>query len=207
MRRSNYPVCLFSTLLLFLLPLTVVTNAGSRPIQTANASAAPAVYRACSANPVLAPNTNKKSTHKTKHPLAPEPPPACLEVKGEGIEIQEFLQSTIRNQHWRIGENQASEDTWSFVRYLSGEDLETYTDTKVLTEPVKFSKGKVAILVRTSELNDGYVRVQISTHFQGEGKSTDQVVGQPGNVWPLKSKGTLEQEFLAALQTRFQHTG
>jgi hypothetical protein len=30
-------------------------------------------------------------------------------------------------------------------------------------------------------------------------------VGQPATVWPLNSKGVMEQELLGALQTRFQH--
>lgn len=112
-----------------------------------------------------------------------------------------------REQQWRVGENHASEDTWTFVRYLGEEDLERYADTKVLTEPVNFSGGKVAILVRTSDIADGYVRVQVSTRFQGEGKTSDKVLGQPGTVWPLNSRRVLEQEILGALQTRFHHAG
>lgn len=126
-------------------------------------------------------------------------------MQGEGIEVQEFLQSTVREQQWRVGENHASEDTWSFMRYLGLDDLERYADTKVLTEPVKFTGGKVAVVVRTTDLPDGYVRVQITTHFQGDGKSTDQIVAQPANIWPLHSKGVLEQELLSALQTKFRH--
>ena len=51
--------------------------------------------------------------------LPPEPAPTCIEVKGEGIEIQELLQKKAREQAWRIGENQVSDDTWSYVRYLN----------------------------------------------------------------------------------------
>lgn len=171
----------------------------------APAAAGSESYRACGANPILASNAKKKPVRKTKHPLPPEPLPTCLEVRGEGIEIQEFLQSTVRKEQWRVGENHASEDTWSFVRYLGDEDLERYADTKVLTEPVIFSGGKAAVLVRTTDLPDGYARVQISTRIQGDGKSTDKVVGQPATVWPLNSKGVMEQELLGALQTRFQH--
>jgi|HubBroStandDraft_2_1064218.scaffolds.fasta_scaffold09234_2 hypothetical protein len=172
---------------------------------TASSAGASGAYRPCSTNPVL--ENKSKKANKTKHPVPPEPAPACLEVKGEGIEIQEFLQSMTREQQWRVGENHASEDTWSFVRYLGEEDLEKYADTKVLTEPVNFSGGKVAILVRTSDIADGYVRVQVSTRFQGEGKTSDKVLGQPGTVWPLNSRGVLEQEVLGALQTRFHHAG
>lgn len=182
-----------------------VTSAWGQVAQTAPAAAVSGTYRGCSVNPILASNAKKKPVRKSKHPLPPEPLPTCLELRGEGIEIQEFLQSTVRQEQWRVGENHASEDTWSLVRYLSDEDLERYADTKVLTEPVIFSGGKAAVLVRTTDLPDGYVRVQISTRFQGDGKSTDKVMGQPGTVWPLNSKGVMEQELQSALQTRYQH--
>ncbi len=177
---------------------TAAAAAGSAPAPTGSS-------RACSANPVLAPSGKSKAAKKSKHPLPAEPLPACLEVKGEPIEIQEFLQSAVRELQWRIGENHASEDTWNFVRYLNDEELAKYGDTKVLIEPVEFSSGKAAITVRTTELAEGYARVQIATHFQGEGKSTDKVWAQPGNSWPLKSTGVLEQELMTALQTRYKH--
>ncbi|HKM65574.1 MAG TPA: hypothetical protein VJX70_00280 [Candidatus Acidoferrum sp.] len=161
--------------------------------------------RACSANPVLAPSGKKKGAHKTKHPLPPEPPPACMEVKGEALEIQETLQSVVRENQWRVHENRASEDTWTFVRYVNVEELEKYADTKVLLEQVEFEDGKAAVTVRTVDIDGGFVRVQISAKIQGEGKSTDAAVKQPGTVWPLVSKGTLEQEMIAALETRYKH--
>jgi hypothetical protein len=173
--------------------------------QASQTASPPASTRACSANPVLAPAGKKKGSTKSKHPLPPDPPPACIEVRGEAMEIQETLQSTARDRQWRVHENHASEDTWTCVRYLSPEEIEKYADTKVLLEQVQFEDGKVAILVRTTDLGDGYVRVQISAHFQGEGKSTDAAIKQPGTVWPLTSKGTLEQELIAALQTRYNH--
>jgi hypothetical protein len=51
--------------------------------------------------------------------------------------------------------------------------------------------------LRTQELNEGYVRVQISTHFQGNGKPSYKFSGQPATMWPLNSKGILEQELIA----------
>ena len=173
--------------------------------QTAPAAGASGSSRACGANPVLAPSGKSKSAGKSKHPLAPEPAPACIEVKGEALEVQEFLQAAVRDWQWRIGENRASEDTWAFVRYCNVEELEKYTDTKVLIEAVEFTSGKAAVTVRTSEIGEGYLRVQISAHFVGEGKSTDKVVAQPGSEWALKSKGGLEQELITAVQTRYRH--
>ena len=169
----------------------------STPVDSANS-------RPCSANPVLAPSNKGKHAPKTKHRLPPEPAPACLEVKGGGIEVQEFLQNTAREQQWRVGENHASEDTWTFVRYFNSDELSRYADTNVLNEPVKFTSGKAAVLVRTSDVENGYVRVQVTVHFQGNGKSTDKVWAQPGDVWPLNSKGVLEQEILKPLQTEYK---
>ena len=120
------------------------------------------------------------------------------------MEIQEFLQNMVREQAWRIGENRVSDDTWSFVRNLDRDELEKYTNTKVLIEPIRFFGGKAAVTLRTAEIAKGYVRVQIIVHFQGDGKSTDKVLGQPVSVWTLKSRGVLEQELLTALQTRYK---
>lgn len=193
---------LFVSLLLYCpLQLTAQTPASppnSAPATTANT-------RACSANPVLAPTERSKAAKKSKHPVPPEPLPVCLEVKGQPIEIQEFLQSVVRELQWRTGENHASEDTWSFVRYLDAEELGKYGDTKVLVEPVEFTSGKAAITIRTSELPDGYSRVQITARFQGEGKSTDKIWAQPGSVWTLRSREVLEQELSDALRTRYKH--
>jgi hypothetical protein len=158
--------------------------------------------RACSANPVLESAAKKKAAHKPKHAQPPEAAPDCLEVKGEPIEVQEFLQAFARDQEWRTGEHHASEDTWSFVRYLSAGELEKYADTKVLVEPVKFSSGKAAVVVRTSDAGGGYVRVQITARFQGEGESEDKVMARPGSIWTLVSRGVFEEELVAALRKR-----
>jgi hypothetical protein len=160
--------------------------------------------RPCSANPVLAAGEKKKGSHNSKHPLPAQAPPACIEVKGEGLEIQELLQDTAREQAWRIGENRVSDDTWSYVRYFGPDELEKYADTKVLIEPVQFTGGKAAVTLRTTDIGEGYARVQIMVQFQGEGKSSDKVLGQPGSMWTLNSKGVLEQELVTALQTRYK---
>ena len=52
-------------------------------------------------NPVLEANSKSKSQKNSKHPLATECLPACLELKGEPIEVQEFLQSVVREFQWR----------------------------------------------------------------------------------------------------------
>ena len=168
-------------------------------------SAPPATGRTCTANPVLSSGGKKKNAPRSKHPLPSEPLPACIEMKGEALEIQETLQAAVRDLKWRVHENHASEDSWTFVRSLNVEELERYADTKVLLEPVEFEYGKAALLVRTTDLGQGFVRVQISAQFQGEGKSSDAVVKQPVTTWPLRSKGTLEQELITLLQSSYRH--
>jgi hypothetical protein len=189
--------------LLIAMILLCLARVGGAQQSTPN-SAPPVTTRTCSANPVLGPSGKKKSAPKTKHPLPPEPLPACIEVKGEPLEIQEALQAVVRDLQWRIHENHATEDTWTFVRYMDAEDLERYADTKVLIEPVDFEDGKAAVLVRTVDIGGGFSRVQISAHFEREGKSSDSTLKQPATSWPLNSKGTLEQELIRSLQSRYQ---
>jgi len=191
----------------FVLALALALSVGAASGQTppsAPAAVSNTNSRPCSANPVLAPSNKGKHAPKSKHPLPPELAPACLELRGQGIEVQEFLQNTARGQQWRVGENRATEDTWTFIRYFNPDELNKYADTNVLNEPVKFTSGKAAVLVRTSDVESGYVRVQVTAHFLGNGKSTDKVLGQPGTVWPLNSKGVLEQEILKPLETEFK---
>jgi hypothetical protein len=151
-----------------LFPCTQFDVDSERPSQGVGASGN---SRACTTNPVLESRGQLQiqASEKIEAPLAPEPLPTCLELKGAPIEVQESLQSVVREFQCRVGESHASEDTWSFVRYLNDEDLEKYADSKVLLEPVEFTGGKVAVLLRTQELNEGYIRVHMSTHFQGNG--------------------------------------
>jgi len=199
--QVTFRCVVFPVLIAFVMLLSAVA-----PCCFAQASAAGSdaqnSTRACAANPLLEPPAKNKAARKPKHPLTAEAAPVCIEVKGESIEVQEFLQAFAREQEWRSGEHHASEDTWSFVRYLNVQELEKYADTKVLLEPVKFSSGKTAVVVRTLDAGGGYVRVQITARFQGEGQSEDKVMAQPGSIWTLASRGVFEEELVAALKAR-----
>jgi hypothetical protein len=59
-------------------------------------SAQPASGWTCTSNPVLSSGERKKSAPRGKHPLPSEPLPACIEMKGEPLEIQETLQAAVR---------------------------------------------------------------------------------------------------------------
>jgi hypothetical protein len=82
------------------------------------------------------------------------------------------------------------------------EELDKFANTKVLVEPVNFTGDITAVTVRTSDIGDGYVRVQISTHFQGQ--SSDKVSPQPATVWPLTSKGVMEQNLVKTLKSDYK---
>jgi hypothetical protein len=148
--RKFFPVSPCRSHFVLILLTSCFVSSGFSSVQAAligqNTSPA-AMTRACSANPVLGTSGKNKAARKTKHPPPPEPPPACLEVKGEALEIQEILQIAVRDLKWRVHENHASEDTWTFVRYLSVEELEKYADTKVLLEPVEFRPDSVLMEV------------------------------------------------------------
>jgi hypothetical protein len=205
--RDLWPVgCLFTWVLAAGIAFPAPSPARAVPLQSATNKSMPSGFRSCSANPLLGSSAKVKGFKKSKHPVPPETPPTCMEVKGKPIEIQEFLQSIVRELQWRIGENHASEETWTFIRYLNDDELAKYSDTRVLVEPVVFTSGKAAVTVHTTELSDGFVRLQVATHIRAEGKSTDKVSAQPGTSWPLGSKGVLEQELVNALETRYKHT-
>jgi len=102
-------------------------------------------------------------------------------------------------------ESHATEDSWTFVRYLNTDELEKYADTKILIEPLNFEDGKAAVMVRTVDLGGGFVRVQVSAQFEGEGKSADPTFKQPATSWPVATKGLLEKEMLAMLAAGYQH--
>jgi hypothetical protein len=189
---------------LLILPAAIAASAQSNSPVATPSTVTYSSYRPCSTNTVLAPDPKKK-VKKSKYPLPHEAAPACVEIKGQGIEIQEFLQAYVRDQTWRTGENLAAEDGWSFVRYLSDDQLATFANTKNVLGAVVLTSGKAAISVRTTDLKGGFVRVQVTAQFQGEGKSTDKTFTEPGNQWPLSTKGALEQELLTALESR-SHT-
>src|SRR5271167_95217 len=61
----------------------------AQTVPTAPAQNVPstASTRTCTANPILGGNAKANPAKKSKHPLPPEPLPACVEVKGEAIEV------------------------------------------------------------------------------------------------------------------------
>jgi hypothetical protein len=158
----------------------------------------PARTRPCSSNARLSPGS--KAANESLKTKSAETP-ACLEAKGEPIELQEFLRAFIRDQKWRIGPEQASAEGVNFVRYLEPDELARLAHTEILGGRIAWTEGKVAVRVTTSQAADGYTQVQITAKFQGKGNAKERFA-RPADLWPLASRGTLEGSMIAALESR-----
>jgi hypothetical protein len=128
---------------------------------------------------------------------------ACLEVHSSTLDVQEHLQSFVREQRWRIGDEQISESLWSFSLELSKEELLGYTKTDSATERVSLRGGKAVVLVKTADLSDGYTRTTVSARFEGFGESDDTFAMKRAS-WKLTSNGRLESTLIGTLQTHFR---
>jgi hypothetical protein len=168
----------------------------------ASNSQSPTHTRPCSSNSSPTPDSKAaKGPPKSKSAEAPARPPACLEVKGDPIELQEFLRALIRDQKWRIGQAQGAAESWSFVRYLEPEELTRFAETEILGGHIVWTEGKAAVRVTATEAGDGFTRVEIAAKFLGKGNSNGRFA-RPMDFWPLVSRGSLEGSMVAALDNR-----
>lgn len=132
-----------------------------------------------------------------------EPAPACLEAKASALDIQEFFQSFVRTQGWNIGEEQGTEDLWTFARYLTKEELLRFAREGLFAGRVNWRDGRTLVQVRTVELDGGFTRVLVSARFEGYGQSVDQFA-PPKESWHLDSNGSLENSMVSALEAHFK---
>jgi hypothetical protein len=152
--------------------------------------------------------TGTKPANSTAMPaMSPADPPegglgACLEVQATPIEIREFLQSLARQQRRTTRQQQTSSDLWTFVRHLEKEELSLYAKTDILGGRFTWREGKAFVAVKTAEVADPFIRVQITARFQGRGQ-TSLGFARPTDWWQLATKGTLESGMLAALESHF----
>lgn len=128
--------------------------------------------------------------------------PACLEVKASGLEVQQFLQSFVREQAWTIGQQHSGGDTWTFVRWLDKDELARVAKANIAGGRIAWKEGKGFVTVRTSDAKEGFTRVQISARYQGRGETKERFA-RPTDIWPLISNGTLESGMIAALESHF----
>ncbi len=167
-------------------------------------TAATVVVRACPAGfadsrPARKPKPKGKGAAARSNEL----PPACLEASASPLDIQEFFQSFVRAQGWNIGEEQGTEDLWTFARYLGKDDLLRFAKEGLFAGRVNWRDGRALVQVRTVELDGGFTRVLVSARFEGYGESVDQFA-PPKDSWQLNSNGTLENSMISALQMHFR---
>jgi hypothetical protein len=160
-----------------------------------------ALSRPCPTRPA-----NPKHKDKTRGKAAAgsnEAGIACLDAKGTPIEIQEFFQSYVREQPWRVGEEKIVADGWMFARYLDKNELLQFAEEGLFAERVKWTEGKAFVQITTRELEDGFARVEVTARFQGAGQSVDRFA-PPRDSWDLDSNGTLEKLLVGALDAHLK---
>jgi len=162
-----------------------------------------------SVRPCPADSMNSKSARETKKKGkgaaagSNEIPPACMEVQTSALDVQDFFQSFVREQTWRIGEENVAEDAWSFYRYMDKDELLRFSKEGLLAGRVNWTQGKALIQVRTRELEKGFTRVEVTARFQGYGQNVDRFA-PPKDSWQLGSNGTLEKSLISALESHLK---
>jgi hypothetical protein len=163
-----------------------------------------AIVRPC---PVPPSNSKSERKDKAKPKDAPatmtETVPGCLEAKATALEIQEYLQSFVRDQRWKIADEKSGEDGWTFSRYLDKDELVRFKKEEAFTGRVIWRDGKAFVQVSTSTAAGGFTRVQVAVKLQGYGENGDHFA-PPQDSWQLMSNGTLESNIIAALDTHFK---
>jgi hypothetical protein len=128
---------------------------------------------------------------------------ACLEVHSTSLDVQEHVQSFVREQKWHVGDEQIGEAFLSFNMALAKEDLLGYTMPDAAAAHVQWRSGKVVVLVKTSDLSDGYARTIVSAHFEGFGES-DEAFAMQRASWTLLSNGKLEAILISGLRAHYR---
>ena len=129
---------------------------------------------------------------------------SCLELRSTTLEVQEYLQAYGREQKWNLGDEHVAEDAWTFTRKLEREELLRYAQNDANTARVNWTSGAAFVQVRTAELEEGFVRVQIAARFQGYGQRLDRFAPQK-EFWPLSSNGSLEKQLISVLEMHFKN--
>ena len=178
-------------------PPRAAQGAGDKPAASAS------LTRPCP--PVVVDSKHaRKNRPKGKNAAASDQPvPGCVEAKARSLDVQEFFQSFIRTQGWKIGDEKTSEDSWTLFRYLEKDELLRCSKEGLLAGRVNWTAGKAFIQVTTRELQDGFTRVAVAAHYQGYGQNVDDFAPAKES-WQLDSNGTLENELISALDAHFK---
>jgi hypothetical protein len=158
-------------------------------------------------NTAIGSKPSKGSTKNGKKALGDagtDPAAACLEVRSTALDVQEFLQAYGREQKWNLIDEQVGEDAWTFSRKLEKDELLRFTKKEANSSGVDWTSGVSFVQVRTAQLEDGFVRVQVSARFKGYGQNPDQFA-PPKESWTLSSNTSFENLLISVLQTHFKN--
>lgn len=103
-----------------------------------------------------------------------------------------------------MGDEHVAEDAWTFSRKLERDELLRFTRQEANAQAVNWTSGEAFVQVNTIELDDGFVRVQISVRFNGFGQSEDRFA-PPKESWPLTSNFILEGQLISILGKHFKN--
>src|SRR5580704_4624090 len=99
-----------------------------------------------------------KNRPRTAEKKASETAGACIELKASALDVQEYLQVYVRDQKWRLTDEHVSEDSWTFSRALTPDELSRDTKTYSGTQKIEWEKGTVVVHIDSSPMDDGWSR-------------------------------------------------
>lgn len=143
-------------------------------------------------------NNRPKSSTKKMH----QETGACIELAISALETQEYLQTYVRTQQWKISREQVTEESWTFSMELSKEELLRDTSEDSRNKKVEWTGGTIRVHVNTAHLPDAYSRTIVRASFRGYGRSTDQFAVQK-EYWELDSNNNFENSIVSALRSHF----
>jgi hypothetical protein len=185
---------------LSLLFYLLVPGPAALPNQSGGARA---VTRACGEGWDSAGRNAKKKLPKRAKEEPENRAAACIELAFSPLEIQEYLQSYVRSQQWKIGDEHLTEDSWTFSRELGKDELLSFTTKNPNFARVNWSGGAALVQVATVQVAEGFARTVIRASFRGYGQNADQFV-QPREYWELESNSNLEASLRSALEAHFK---
>jgi hypothetical protein len=190
--------------------LVIVTPSSSMPAEIAQMSLLPnpaveVVVRPCKSGSVGSKRA-KGANNRSQKPgdESGDTTSVCIEVHSTAIEVQEYLQAYGRQEKWNLIDEHVAEDAWTFSRKLEKEELLRYSKNDASTDHVSWTSGVAFVEIKTMELAEGFVRVQIAARFQGYGQNADRFA-PPKEFWPLISNGTLENHLISVLEAHFKN--
>jgi len=149
------------------------------------------------------PQSNQKANRrKQTAKTTPKTAAACVEIDLSPLEIQEYLQSFVRKQQWKVIEEHVSEDSWSFSRRLSREELLNAAKTNKVGDKFEWTEGIAVVHVSSMQIAGGLTRTIVRADFRGYGQSDDQFAMQRA-YWDLESNNSLEGNLVSVLINHF----